>query len=734
MLDFIKKRFIFDLLRLSIPEYTRAWVESISDIFEGDEGLDTRTAEGLLTQRVRIRDNFWDGYTELVRNTVIPYQWEALNDRIEGAEPSYAIRNFRIAAGVQEGEFGGFVFQDSDLAKWLEAVGYSLGRHPDPDLERIADEVIDLIGQAQHDDGYVNTYFTIKEPDKRWTNLTEAHELYCAGHLIEAAVAYCRGTGKRKLLDIACRFADYIDSVFGPEPGKVRGYCGHQEIELALVKLYEATGVKRYLKLSQYFIDERGRKPSYFAEEWDRRGRTSIWSQGTVPSPDLAYHQAHLPVREQTVATGHSVRAVYMYTAMADLARLTGDAALRAACERLWSNVTRKQMYMTGGIGSTHHGEAFSFDYDLPNDTVYAETCASIGLIFFARRMLQLEAKSEYADVMERSLYNNVLGSMSKDGKHFFYVNPLEVWPEASEHNPGRRHVKPVRQKWFGCSCCPPNVARLLSSLDEYIYGAAPDENRVYVHLFIGSEARFELAGGAVTLKQQSRLPWDGRVSFTVTLPDGADSTEAFGGADGVSGASNARGARGASGGSGAAAAFTLALRVPGWFQSGQPTLRVNGRPAGYRVENGYALVERTWSDGDVAEWELPMETKLIAARPEIRADAGKVAIQRGPLVYCLEEADNFAPLASAAVKADAAAISERFDAELLGGCVVVELDGTATGREAWPDDDGDGGAGAGLPYAPYRPLAKPARLKAVPYYLWGNRKPGEMSVWIRAE
>lgn len=678
--------------------------------------MGTTSAGARDSRRARIRDDFWGDYTELVRNTVIPYQWEALNDRIEGAEPSYAIRNFRIAAGVQEGEFGGFIFQDSDLAKWLEAVGHSLGSHPDPELERIADEAIDLIGRAQQDDGYVNTYFTIKEPDKRWTNLTEAHELYCAGHLIEAAVAYYRGTGKRKLLDIACRFADYIDSVFGPEPGKLRGYCGHQEIELALVKLYDVTGEEKYLNLSRYFIDERGRKPNYFAEEWERRGRTSIWSQGTVPTPNLDYFQAGLPVREQTVATGHSVRAVYMYTAMADLARLTGDAGLREACERLWNNVTRKQMYITGGIGSTHHGEAFSFDYDLPNDTVYAETCASIGLIFFARRMLQLEAKGEYADVMERALYNNVLGSMSKDGKHFFYVNPLEVWPEASEKNPGRHHVKPVRQKWFGCSCCPPNVARLLSSLDEYIYGSSPEKNRIDVHLYIGSESRFKLACGEVALAQQSRLPWDGRVAFQVSLPGGAGAAGANSGPGAAVQSDSARG--------GATAAFTLALRVPGWFQNGRPTLRVNGETAGYRVENGYALIERTWADGDEAEWELPLETKLIAAHPQIRADAGKVALQRGPLVYCLEEADNGAPLASLAVAADAKP-TERYDADLLGGCVVIELDGTKVDSSAWPDD-------AVLPYAPYSPNAKPVRLTAVPYYLWGNREPGEMSVWIR--
>lgn len=641
--------------------------------------------------QVYIQDHFWEDYSELIRHTVIPYQWEALNDRIEGAEPSYAIRNFRIAAGLEEGEFGGWIFQDSDLYKWLEAVSYSLRHHPDPELERIADEAIDLIGQAQHDNGYLNTYFTIKEPGKQWTNLYEAHELYCAGHLIEAAVAYYQATGKRKLLDISCRFADLIERLFGTEPGQMRAYCGHQEIELALVKLYGVTGDERYLNLSRYFIDERGSKPNYFIEEWERRGRTSIWNHGT---PNLEVYQCHLPVREQTAAVGHAVRAVYMYTAMADLARLTGDNSLREACERLWANTTRKQMYITGGIGATHLGEAFTFDYDLPNDTVYAETCASIGLIFWARRMLQLEAKSEYADVMERALYNNVLGSMSRDGKHFFYVNPLEVWPEASRKNPDKHHVKPVRQKWFGCSCCPPNVARLLSSLNDYIYDVSDDGSTVYAHLFIGSEISFAAVDGCrVTLHHRSELPWNGRAEFTVSLPDGNAST-----------------------------VFELALRVPDWFQSERPVLKINGEVQDYRVEKGYAKVKRTWSEGDTLVWLLPMEAKLIAAHPQIRANAGKAAIQRGPLVYCVEEADNGAPLASLSL-AEEPKLSERAVSDLLGGCVVVEGDGLAADHAAWLEDQ------------PYRPLGKqtkPVRFKAIPYYLWGNRQPGEMSVWLR--
>jgi hypothetical protein len=648
-------------------------------------------------KKVRIEDGFWGAFTELVRRTVIPYQWEALNDRLPDAEPSYAVSNFRVAAGDEAGKHGGMVFQDSDLAKWLEAVGYSLAGHPDPELERIADGMIDLIARAQQENGYLNTYFTLQEPGQMWTNLHEAHELYCAGHMMEAAVAYYESTGKRQLLDVVCKFADCIDTVFGREEGKLRGYDGHQEIELALVKLYEATGEERYLRLAQFFIDERGREPHFFIEECKLRDGYSHWRRAKQPIPtvsQLAYNQAHKPVREQDTAVGHSVRAMYMYTAMADLARLTGDRELHEACRRLWDNTTKKQMYITGGIGSTHHGEAFSFDYDLPNDTVYAETCASIGLIFFARRMLQLEAKSEYADVMERALYNNVIGSMSQDGKHYFYVNPLEVWPQASAGNPDRHHVKAVRQKWFGCSCCPPNVARLLSSLNEYIYTAAPAQNTVYAHLFIGSEAEFELAAGHVAIKQQSRLPWEGYVRFELeAVPDSA---------------------------------FTLALRIPAWC-GGQAALKVNGATAVYEVRDGYALVSRRWSVGDSVEWEPAMEAKLIAAHPEIRANAGKAAIERGPLVYCLEEADNgSSPLASLSI-APRTKLQARYAPELLGGAVVIEAEGCVDDTASWRQEA----------EAPYRPLvqlqaAQPVKLTAVPYYLWGNRRPGEMTVWIR--
>ncbi|WP_166244989.1 glycoside hydrolase family 127 protein [Paenibacillus turpanensis] len=639
-------------------------------------------------QHAQITDPFWSRYTSLVCETIIPYQWKALNDQIPDAEPSYAVRNFRIAAGLEEGEFGGMVFQDSDPAKWLEAVGYSLQSYPDPQLEQMADGLIDVIVSAQQEDGYLNTYFTIKEPGARWTNLHECHELYCAGHLIEAAVAYYAATGKRKLLDAMCKYADYIDTVFGAEPGKLQGYDGHQEIELALVKLYEVTGESRYLRLSQYFIDQRGQKPYFFVGEWKARGGISHWRGGPVPEPDMEYGQSHLPVREQTVAVGHAVRAVYMYTAMADLARLQNDEELLNACRRLWGNIVTKQMYITGGIGSTHHGEAFSFDYDLPNDTVYAETCASIGLVFFAQRMLRIEPRREYADVMERALYNLVLGSMSLDGMHYFYVNPLEVWPEACRYNPGKHHVKPVRQKWFGCSCCPPNAARLLASLGQYLYTVV--DSTLYVHLFIGHETNVDIGGNRVRINQQSALPWHGQTSITL----GMDSAQRF----------------------------TLAMRLPSWV-SGEARLTVNGQQVEAAAgEKGYVQLDREWADSDRIEWQLPMKAELIEGHPSVRAVAGKAAIQRGPLVYCFEEQENGRSLSALTIDSRSE-LTEKFDQHLLGGVCVIQAQGWKNRSDSWND---------GQLYRPLKAETVSVTLTAIPYFLWGNRGEGEMSVWLR--
>ncbi|HPT77975.1 MAG TPA: glycoside hydrolase family 127 protein [Candidatus Atribacteria bacterium] len=653
---------------------------------EGKDPL--RTARDIPLKDIKINSGFWSGYIDLVLDKVIPYQWDALNDRVADAAPSHAIRNIRIAAGLEEGEFHGMVFQDSDVAKWLEAVGYSLAVRPDERLEQLADEVIDLLEKAQQPDGYLNTYYTIKEPGKRWTNLWECHELYCAGHLIEAGVAYYGSTGKDRLLKIVCRLADHIDSVFGPEEGKLRGYPGHQEIELALVKLYRMTGEQRYLRLAKFFIDERGREPYYFDIEYEKRGGRNHWSGNAHPSGSREYNQYHRPVRQQDKSVGHAVRAVYMYSAMADIAAETGDEELLDACRTLFDNITKKQMYITGGIGSTRHGEAFTFDYDLPNDTVYQETCASIGLIFFARRMLDIEKKGVYADVMERALYNSVLSGMALDGRSFFYCNPMEVWPEASMKNPDRNHIKPVRQKWYGCACCPPNIARFIASLGRYIYSVGPET--IYVHLYAGSEVKTGLGGGEVALEQETQYPWDGRISINISKAEDQR--------------------------------FVLALRKPGWCT--QASLRINGEECsvGSRLKDRYIYIDRVWSQGDRVDLYLDMEPVLVQAHPRLRYNAGKVAIQRGPIVYCLEQCDNGENLAALSIPAETR-LETVYDSGFLGGAVLIKCQGYRTNEDVWGEDL----------YSRLRIDERPVTIRAVPYFMWGNREPGEMLVWIRS-
>jgi DUF1680 family protein len=637
-------------------------------------------------KQVKLSDAFWSGYAELVRNTMLLYQWDILNDRVPDAEPSHAIRNFRIASGEENGEFKGERFQDTDVAKWLEAVSYSLETNPDPELESIADSVIDIIKRAQQPDGYLDTFYIIKEPAERWRDLHEGHELYVVGHLTEAAAAYYKATGKRKLLEVACRFADYIDTVFGPEPYKMRGYPGHPEIELALVKLYNVTGNEKYLKLSKFFIDERGKEPCYFVKEWMCRGGYSSWSKVPVPFPDLKYNLAHKPVREQDKAVGHAVRAVYLYSAMADIARETGDKQLFDKCMHLWRNIVRKQMYITGGIGSTHHGESFTFDYDLPNDTVYAETCASIGLIFFAHRMLQMDIDSEYGDVIERALYNIVLGSMSRDGKRFFYVNPLEVWPEACENNPDRKHVRPVRQKWFGCACCPPNAARLLTSLNQYIYSFS--DNTVYTHLYIGGEVEAEIGNGNLRMAQKNFFPWDGRVKISIV--------------------------------SSSAGILSLAFRIPGWCRNF--TASINGtKQENIQIEKGYALFRRNWKAGDEIKLIMDMPVETVYSNPQVRANAGKVSLQRGPLVYCLEEADNGKNLSAISIDLNSPFTVEA-DEKLMTNAIVIKGKAARITDDDWED----------TLYRTCKPGEKDINFKAVPYFMWGNRGQGEMLVWIR--
>ncbi|WP_019637069.1 glycoside hydrolase family 127 protein [Paenibacillus fonticola] len=634
-------------------------------------------------KKIDFADNYWYPRMKQMAEQVIPYQWSALNDQIPGAEPSHAIENFRIAAGETDGKFHGMVFQDSDVAKWIEAASFSLQHTPNAELEQIIDAVVDLMERAQQEDGYLNTYFTVAAPEQRWKDQSFGHELYCAGHLIEAAVAYFEATKKRKFLDIMCRYVDLIDRVIGPEADQLQIYDGHEEIELALVKLYRVTKEDKHLKLSQFFVNERGKQPSFLESEPtfgnDFKDR---WFA-------LDYHQAHAPVREQETAEGHAVRAMYLYSAMADLALLTGDTGLKNALIELWKHVTTKRMYVTGGLGSQGHAERFTVDYDLPNDTAYTETCAAIGLIMWAVRMLQLEPNREYADVMERALYNGALSGISLDGTKYFYVNPLEVHPQVARYRYDMKHVEPERVPWFGCACCPPNIARLISSLDRYIYTTAGDS--VYVHLYAAHECKLEVDGQQVGLVMDTRYPWEGHIAVQIHAAQPVE--------------------------------FDLCLRLPAWAPSAK--LRVNDEAINVPsvIERGYIKLRRQWREGDRVTLQLPMSVQRIASHPKVHENAGKVALQRGPVVYCLEEVDNGADLTDIRLNLSSSSdFKAEYRDDLLGGVVIIRAEGERSDLRYWE----------GKLYDGFQPAYVTVPVVAVPYAHWGNRKPGEMLVWMR--
>ena len=636
--------------------------------------------------RASVEGGFWGKYRDLVREKTIPFQWMALNDEIPGAPRSHSLENFRIAAGRSAGQYDGMVFQDSDLYKWLEAAGHLL-RDEAPGNEKIrkwADQAVDLIAAAQQPDGYLNTYFTVKDPSHRWKNLREAHELYCAGHLIEAAVAVAQGSGNRTILEVARRFADNIDSHFGTGNGKTRGYCGHEEIELALVKLSRLTGEMRYLELARYFIEERGREPNYFEQESKSPDFVSIFG-----FCDLDYLQARVPPRQLTEARGHAVRAMYLGVAMADIALETQDQELGLACDRLWESATTRRMYVTGGIGSSARNEAFGADFDLPNDTAYAETCATIGLFLFGARMARLRHGAQYAEVMELSLYNGILSGLGLDGQSYFYVNPLSVRPDACEKNPSREFVKYRRQPWYGCACCPPNIARILASLGDYVWHLG--EGALYVDLFHSGSVSCVMADRLVAFRQRTEYPWSEEVELEFT-------------ADGP-------------------AELDLAVRIPIWCR--KPSLRLNGVKMDIwrAMEKGYAHIPRLWRRGDRVLLSLPMPAERVYADPRVEAAHGKVAVRKGPVVYCLEEADN-GPFLHTAVLPRGVHLDSTLRSDILGGVVVV----SGRGR-VWD--------GAAPPAQLYRMDGASSALVSkdlifIPYYAWANRQPGEMTVWVR--
>lgn len=632
-------------------------------------------------RKIQIDDPFWSKHVDLVKDAIIPYQWNAMNDRIPDAEPSHCLDNFEIAAGRKSGEFYGAVFQDTDIAKWLEAVGFSLAANEDSELEATADQVIELIAEAQQEDGYLDTYFIIKEPDRKWKNLCEGHELYTAGHMMEAAAAYYQGTGKRKFLDVAEKLADLLCDTFGTEEGKIHGYPGHQEVEIGLIKLYRATGKQKYLELAKYFIDARGVGENYFLKERQTSGHGNIFPELADYRPE--YSQSDRPVREQSAAEGHAVRAVYMYSAMADLADAYQDQELMDTCVRIWNNIVRKQMYITGGIGASGILERFTTDYDLPNDCNYSESCASIGLAMFGIRMANITRDASYIDTVERALYNTVLAGIALDGKSFFYVNPLEVWPENCMERTSREHVKPVRQKWYGVACCPPNIARTLASMGQYIYSAG--ERELYVNLFISNQAEADLAAGSVHISMETRFPFENEIHISVkSVPAGG---------------------------------MTLAVRIPEYARGYR--MSAAGRPICFREEKGYAVVELEKDTEIAVSFEAP--ARFVRANPNVRADCGKVAVTKGPLVYCLEETDNGKNLSE--LYADTSQEIREADSELFGGIKELIFQGKRIRENAWEN---------GELYGEHPLEFTDVILKAVPYAYWNNRGVGEMTVWVK--
>jgi len=613
---------------------------------------------------VRLTDAFWAPRIETNRTTTIPHAFAR-------CEEKGRMQNFRIAAGLAEGEHAGtYPFDDTDIYKTLEGAAYSLHVHPDPELDAFLDDLIALVAAAQEEDGYLFTCAknqAAQMPHRweggRWSKLQWSHELYNCGHLTEAAVAHFQATGKRELLDVAVRFCDLVARDFTPD-GR-RWPPGHQILEMALCRLYRVTGEARYVELARFLLDQRGRP----------HGGREPWGE---------YAQDHKPVLEQDEAVGHAVRAAYMYAGMADVAALTGDRAYADAVVRIWDNVVQKKLHVTGGIGATGSGEAFGANYELPNLTAYNETCAAIGNVYWNHRLFLLTGEAKYLDVLERTLYNGFVSGVSLDGTRFFYPNPLE--------SRGRHE----RSEWFECSCCPSNVCRFIASLPGYVYAA--DGDTLTVGLYVRSEATVDIAGQPVRVTQDTDYPWTGAITLRVDPESAAD--------------------------------FTLALRIPGWSRnepvpsdlyrflaaSGEaPTLTVNGEPAPVAAADGFARITRTWQPGDVVELLLPMPVRRVLCHENVEANRGKAALQRGPLVYCAEWPDSpDAHVLNLFLPDDAPLSAERRD-DLLGGVTVLTGPAVSLGTAR---DDG----------APDRHATT---LTAIPYYAWAHRGKGEMAVWL---
>ena len=585
------------------------------------------------------------------------------------------------------------IFYESDLAKWLEAVFVSLQKNPDNELNSYAENLIEKIISNQEENGYLNSFFTFFEPENKFKNLKVRHELYCAGHLMEAALEHLKLNGTSRFYDAMERYMDHIASTFGIEPGKKRGYPGHQEIELALLKAYEQTGKQKYLDLADYFLSERGRKPYYYDEEerqlklkekeldlsdYPSEIKDFISMLNSGEEKNYSYLQAHdLPVNQKT-AEGHSVRALYMYTAMADLARIKKDSKMLRTCKSLWRNIIDRRLYVHGGVGSSHIGERFTFDYDLPNDIAYAETCASIALMFFAERLSRIERNSEYADIIEKALYNTILASTSANGKGFFYDNYLECIPEFLVFQQ-RRHG--IRDEYHTCSCCPPNINRLIADLGKYIYSSCSEG--INVHQYISSESCFKIDGDSVHLKQLSGFPWEGSSKLTLNKVSGKE--------------------------------FSLFIRVPEWDQNMK--VGINGNKVSFKKIKGYAQIKRTWKEGDEVSLSFNLKPRVVRSLSKVRYNVQRACVFRGPLLYCIESIDNGPYLNQILMNQDQKL--EAVDDEIFEGCISI------TGDMIRLNDSTD------VLYSSSKPELHKTKVKLIPYFLWANRGENEMLVWI---
>lgn len=575
---------------------------------------------------VKINDNFWSPRLSKHVSATLP----VCIDQIENQ--TGRIRNFENAA-KGEGEHSGIFFDDSDVYKALEGMAYSLINNPDPELEKKADEWIDKFAAAQQPDGYINTFYTLTGLDKRWANM-DKHEMYCAGHMIEAGVAYYQATGKRKLLDVCIRMTDHMMSQFGP--GKRHWVPGHEEIELALVKLYQTTQEQKYLDFAYWLLEERGHGHGTMGDE-------GKWNP--------VYYQDIVPVRQLTDISGHAVRCMYLYCGMADVAALKNDTGYIAAMDRLWDDVVHRNMYITGGVGSSHDNEGFTEDYDLPNLDAYCETCASVGMVLWNQRMNQLTGDSKYIDVLERSLYNGALAGISLGGDRFFYVNPLE--------SKGDHH----RQEWYGCACCPSQLSRFLPSIGNYIYASSDDA--LWVNLYIGNTGQIRIGETDILLTQETDYPWDGSVKLTISTSQPLEKE--------------------------------IRLRIPNWCKTYD--LSINGKRINVSEEKGYAVI-KDWKSQDVIALDMDMPVEIVAADPHVKENFGKRAIQRGPLVYCMEEIDN--PVYFDQIQlSPSTTFQTAFASDILNGIKTIKTNGRAQSATF------------------------------IPYYAWDNRKAGKMRVWI---